>query len=350
MVLRKPPPGKLLATAHDVVREHKLLTGLSRAGFPVPQPLYVHTPAGDGDALPFPFYLMQCMEGVIYRDIVVSALETPDERRRVFTGLVDTLARLHTVDVAAAGLADLARGGAESSNYYERQVRRWWQQYEASRGTVRHAVLRAPVASAYARALSGQAESMRRVSEYLKAHVPPSSAPVLVHGDFRIDNVVFEPGTLKVLAVLDWELAAVGDGLADLGYLCMPYHLPLVPGVPLGGLMSDELPLGVPCEDEVVLRYMRQRGIKRIDNFNYYVAFAMFRGASILQGVAARAQAGNAANDNAASVVRACGRAARSASSRRCVHVSRACFRRCSPTLPTSCAARRRARSSCSAR
>lgn len=268
-VLRKQPPGEILPSAHRVDREYRVMAALAdTSAVPVPaMHLYCDDPALIGT----PFYVMDYVPGQVFSDPALPDL-SPEARRRVHHGLIDTMAALHSVDVAAVGLSDFGR----PDGYIERQIRLWRRQYEASIETVD--------------------DNMARLGDWLSAHVPSDPPPAIAHGDFRVGNLLLAEDVSHVVAVLDWELATLGHPLADLAYACMPYHLP--PGTAgIAGVQGLDLAaLGIPSEAEQIERYRAARGIAPIDDWPVYLAFSLYRMAAILQGVYARARAGNASS------------------------------------------------------
>jgi aminoglycoside phosphotransferase (APT) family kinase protein len=250
-VLRRPPLGHVLPTAHDMAREHKVLDALSRAGFPVPEPVLLCT---DTDVIGAPFYLMQHVDGKIYRD--AGGLGPEQFRELTFT-LVDTLADLHALDPAAIGLGDFGK----PEGFNARQVRRWKQQLDASRS----------------RELSGIEELHAR----LATDIPAGGPGAVVHGDFRLDNVLISD-ELTVNAVLDWEMSTLGDPLSDLALMLVYAGRPLLEqdGRPVSPI---ELP-GHPSLDEMAARYA-ERSKRDVGDLHWYVGFAAFKLAVILEGV-----------------------------------------------------------------
>ncbi|GIE27703.1 acyl-CoA dehydrogenase [Actinoplanes italicus] len=250
-VLRRPPLGHVLPTAHDMAREHKVLAALSRAGFPVPAPVVLCT---DTEVLGAPFYLMQHVDGKIYRD--AGGLGPEQFRELTFT-LVDTLADLHSLDPAAIGLGDFGK----PEGFNARQVRRWKQQLDASRS----------------RELSGIDELHAR----LATDIPAGGPGAVVHGDFRLDNVLISD-ELTVNAVLDWEMSTLGDPLSDLALMLVYSGRPLLErdGRPISPI---EIP-GHPSLDEMAARYA-ERSKRDVGDLQWYVGFAAFKLAVILEGV-----------------------------------------------------------------
>jgi aminoglycoside phosphotransferase (APT) family kinase protein len=282
-VLRKKPPGKLLPSAHAVDREYRVITALAPTGFPVPRTYGLCT---DESVIGQAFYLMEWVPGRIFRDPHLPGLE-PAERRAIYAAMVDTLARLHSVDPGAVGLADFGKPG----NYFERQIARWIKQYEASK--------------------TGEIEAFDRLIEWLPRNIPPGEETRISHGDFRLENMIVHPTEPRVVAVLDWELSTLGHPFADVGYLVMPFSMP--EGYPQriagAGLAGN----GIPSPDEIVRRYCEQTGRAGIPRLEFYVVFALFRLAAIVQGIAMRAKIGTASSENAEGVGRMAGALAESA-------------------------------------
>jgi aminoglycoside phosphotransferase (APT) family kinase protein len=277
-VLRRKPPGKLLASAHAVDREFRVLSALYGGSVPVARPIHL---CSDDAVIGSMFYVMEFVPGVIHWNPALP--EVPiDQRRAYFEAIIDTLAAIHALDPAAIGLGDYGKPG----NYFARQVHRWTEQYRAAE--------------------IHRIEAMERLIEWLPAHCPDDDgSTALVHGDFRIDNLMFEPGTPRVLAVMDWELSTLGHPLADLAYFCMSLRLPKNPVVPgLGD--ADRAALGLPEESELVARWAERTG-REVRGWHFALAFNFFRLAAIAQGVHARALAGNASNEQAVAVGRMTG-------------------------------------------
>jgi aminoglycoside phosphotransferase (APT) family kinase protein len=269
-VLRRKPPGKLLPSAHAVDREYRVITALGRTSVPVPR---TYVLCEDDSVIGTAFYLMDCVHGRVFPDPALPGVTAP-ERAAMYDSLNDVLARLHTVDVQAVGLADYGRPG----NYFSRQIHRWTQQYRASE--------------------TERFESMEQLITWLPAHLPADDATTLVHGDFRPGNTIMHPTEPRVVAVLDWELSTLGHPLSDLAYFCMPYRL----GGEWDGFRGQDLKaLGIPSEEEFVAAYCRRVGRADIPEWDWYMVFGMFRLAAIAQGIMGRVIAGTASDPHARS-------------------------------------------------
>ena len=270
-VLRRQPPGQLLKSAHAVDREFRVMTALQDSGVPVPHTYHL---CEDRDVLGSLFFVMEYVEGRLFWDPALPDLDN-DQRSRVYNEMNRVLATLHEVDVEAAGLSDYGYPG----NYFERQVTRWSKQYVASE--------------------TGSIAAMNTLMEWLPAHAPADDGQVsLIHGDYRMDNMIFHADREQAIALLDWELSTLGHPYADLAYQCMQWRLPAGSNIPgLGGL--DRVALGIPTEEEYVAEYCERRGRGAIDHWEYYLAFGFFRLAAILQGVMKRALMGNASSKKA---------------------------------------------------
>jgi aminoglycoside phosphotransferase (APT) family kinase protein len=270
-VLRRKPPGQLLASAHAVDREYRVLRALHGGAVPVARPLHLCI---DESIIGSMFYVMEFVEGRVLWDPALPDI-APTERHRYFDAMIDTLAALHGVDVEAADLADFGKPG----NYFARQTGRWSEQYRAS--------------------TTGPIPAMETLMAELPGRCPADDGQVaLVHGDYRIDNLMFDDVVPRVRAVVDWELSTLGHPLADLGYLCMALRLPRNPALPgLGGL--DRVSLGLPDEAAMLARYGERSGRAIPADWAFVLAFSFFRLAAIAQGVAKRAQQGNASSAQA---------------------------------------------------
>ena len=268
-VLRKKPPGQLLPSAHAVDREHRVMRALAGTGVPVPPTLLMCDDAG---VIGTPFFIMGCVDGRVFRQPHLPGVSAGD-RAAMYADMADVLARLHRVDVAAIGLSDYGKPG----NYYSRQIGRWGQQYIAAK--------------------TDDIPSMDRLMAWLPAHIPPGDDTAIVHGDYRVENLIFHPTEPRIVAIVDWELSTVGHPLADLAYNCLTYHLPPEALGLVEATESDRS--GMPGEAEYVAMYCRRAGRSSIPYWHFYLAFSMFRLASILQGVYARGLQGNAASSHA---------------------------------------------------
>ena len=281
-VLRKKPPGKLLPSAHAVDREYRVMAALAGSGVPVPAMRHLCT---DPAVIGTEFLVMERVEGRVFRDTRLPELP-PDQRTRLYHDFIDILARLHGVDPEAVGLGDFGRPGS----YYARQIARWSKQYEAS--------------------ATDDVPEMRRLIDWLPANVPADDSTGIVHGDFRIENCIVHPDEPRIVAVLDWELATLGHPLADLAYCCMAYRGHL--GSSMGTLEGSATAVdGVPDEAEFVARYCARTGRGAIRDWDFYIAFALFRVAAIAQGVYKRGLEGNASSERAMTFGEACRNRAR---------------------------------------
>jgi aminoglycoside phosphotransferase (APT) family kinase protein len=265
-VLRKKPSGQLLPSAHAVDREYRVMTALAGTGVPVPATRLM---CDDATVIGTPFFVMDCVSGRVFRQPHLPGVSAAD-RSRMYEHMVDVLATLHGVDAAAIGLGDYGKPG----NYYSRQIGRWSQQYVAAR--------------------TEAITAMDRLMEWLPAHVPSGDEAAIVHGDYRVENLIFHPTAPRIVAVVDWELSTLGHPLADLAYNCLTYYLPAEALGLVEQLDADRT--GMPTESEYVAMYCRHTGRTGIPQWNFYLAFSMFRLASILQGVYARGLQGNAAS------------------------------------------------------
>jgi aminoglycoside phosphotransferase (APT) family kinase protein len=268
-VLRAKPPGQLLKSAHQVDREYRVMRALWDTDVPVPEALHL---SGEDSPIGRMFFIMRFTEGRIFWDPALPEASGNEERAAIYDSMNRTLAALHDVDIEQAGLADFGKPGS----YFERQFARWSSQYRASE--------------------TGAVADMERLVVWLKEHMPADDGTVsLVHGDYRLDNMIFAPDRPEVVAVLDWELSTLGHPYADLAYQCMQWRLPHSSGFRgLGGV--DRSSLGLPLEEAYVERYCKRRGIDSIGNWTFCLAFSFFRLAAICQGVYKRALDGNASN------------------------------------------------------
>ena len=268
-VLRRKPPGKLLPSAHAVDREYRIISALRQAGIPVARPFVL---CEDEAVIGTAFYLMDYVAGRVLWDPSLPGMSR-EERAAIYDEMNRVIAALHGVDYVKAGLADYGKPGS----YLQRQIGRWTKQYRASE--------------------TESIEAMERLIEWLPEHIPPQDETSIVHGDYRLDNVIFHPTEPRILAVLDWELSTLGHPLADFSYHCMSWRL--APGE-FRGMAGLDLPaLGIPSEEEYVAAYCRRTGRTGIQHWDYYMAYNMFRLAGILQGIMGRVVDGTAANPNA---------------------------------------------------
>jgi aminoglycoside phosphotransferase (APT) family kinase protein len=269
VILRaKPAPAsKLLPSAHAIEREFAVMQALAETGFPVPEVLVLCL---DEDMLGTAFYVMQFVDGRILRDPTLPAI-VPAERTQVYDAMNRTIAALHAIDPAFVGLTDFGAQG----NYLERQIRRWTRQYRAS--------------------ATDDIPSMDRLIDWLPNHVPESSDRRIVHGDFRMENLILDPVEARVLAVIDWELSTIGDPVADFAYHCLPWHMPTGESKGIGTL--DPRELGIPSEVQYRAMYAERTGRDIDATWHVYIAFNFFRLAAILQGVYKRALEGRATSD-----------------------------------------------------
>src|SRR5262245_23365919 len=273
-VLRRKPPGQLLPSAHAVDREFRVITALAAQGFPVARPqLY----CADTSVVGTPFYVMDYVEGRVFWEPDIPGVAAT-ARAAIYGAVNAALAQLHSFDPVALGLADFGRG----ESYVARQVARWSKQYRASE--------------------TERIDDMERLIAWLPDHLPPPAPVRLVHGDFRLDNVIIAPSSPGVVAVLDWELSTLGDPLADFAYYLMRWHLPPSPsGVGFGSLAGLDLgTLGIPSRAAAVEAYRSRTGLDPGPHLATYLAYNFFRLAAILQGIAGRMRDGTAASENAA--------------------------------------------------
>lgn len=268
-VLRSKPPGELLKSAHQVDREYRVMKALKDTAVPVPAMLHL---SQEESPIGRMFYVMEHVEGRIFWDPALPEAANNEERGAIYDAMNAVLAALHDVDVAAVGLSEFGRPGS----YFERQLSRWSKQYRASE--------------------TEAIADMDRLIAWLEANMVPDDGTVaLVHGDYRLDNMIFAPGEPRVVAVLDWELSTLGHPYADIAYQCMQWRLPHASAFRgLGGI--DRAAIGLPSEEDYVKAYCRRRGIDGIGNWPFYLAFSFFRLAAICQGVYKRSLDGNASN------------------------------------------------------
>jgi len=268
-VVRKKPPGELLPSAHAVDREHRVTSALAATPVPVARTLAL---CDDAAVVGTAFFVMQHVPGRIFHDPSLPDL-APAERTAIYESMNATLAALHAVDFGAAGLGDYGRVGG----YMGRQVKRWSQQYESSK--------------------TDDIAEMDRLMAWLPANMPDDSETTIVHGDFRLENLIVHPSEPRVVAVLDWELSTLGHPLSDLAYNCLPYHWPEESFGDMRGL--DPHTPGIPAEADYVAAYCRRSGRAGIPDWTFYLVLSLFRLAAIIQGVYYRGLKGNAASPEA---------------------------------------------------
>ena len=272
-VLRRKPPGQLLKSAHAVDREYRIISALASTDVPVPRALHL---CEDDAVIGSMFFVMEFMEGRVFWEPTLPDLGS-DDRTVIYDEMNRVLVALHQVDPAAVGLADYGQPG----NYYARQVNRWTKQYRAAE--------------------TDRIEAMEELIAWLGEHTPPDDGKVsLVHGDYRLDNIMFHPVENRAVAVLDWELSTLGHPYADLAYQCMQWRLPEGASAlrGLGGV--DRRALGIPTEAEYVRRYCERTATEAIPHWDFYLAVSFFRLAAICQGVYKRGIDGNASSADAA--------------------------------------------------
>jgi aminoglycoside phosphotransferase (APT) family kinase protein len=273
-VVRRKPSGPLLRSAHAVEREYRVTRTLHDAGFPVPKPLALCT---DENIIGSVFYVMEFVPGRIFWEPWAPGLSAAD-RRRLFHSLNETIARLHSFDVAGLGLTDFGPG----EHYVPRQIRRWSEQYIQSQ--------------------TERIDEMERLMAWLPQAVPEQHQARLIHGDFRLDNCIVDPLEARITAVLDWELSTIGDPVADFTYHLMQWHMPVsADGAGVGSLAGRETQApGLPSLEDYIAEYCRRRDIDGLRHLDVYLAYNFFRLAAIFQGIAGRVRDGTAVNPSAA--------------------------------------------------
>ncbi len=278
-VLRRKPPGKLLSSAHAVDREYRVISALGQTDVPVARTWCL---CEDAEVIGTAFYVMDCVEGRVMWDPTLPGYE-PAQRRAIFEEMNRVIAALHSVNYEAIGLADYGKPG----NYFARQIDRWSKQYRASE--------------------TEKIPAFEQLIEWLPANIPPGDETTIVHGDYRLDNMIFHPTEPRVLAVLDWELSTLGHPLADFAYHCMTWHIPKGVFRGLGGAKLTDL--GIPTEAEHVAAYCKRTGRSEINpsHWDFYMAYNLFRLGAILQGIMGRVKAGTAASAQAEAMGRAAG-------------------------------------------
>lgn len=266
----KPGPvAKLLPSAHAIEREFRVMGALAGSPVPVPKMLLL---CDDESVIGRAFYVMECVQGRVLWDQSLPGMSR-EQRGAIYDEMNRVIAALHALDVDALGLADYGRPG----NYFERQIGRWSRQYRASE--------------------TERIDAMDSLIEWLPKHIPAGDETTVVHGDYRMDNLIFHPGEPRIIAILDWELSTLGHPLADFSYHCMSWHIP--PGAFRGIAGLDHAALGIPDEQEYIRHYVERTGRAAIDHWDFYLAYNLFRIAAILQGVYKRATEGLASSDNA---------------------------------------------------
>lgn len=273
-VLRRKPPGQLLKSAHAVDREFRVLRALANSDVPVAKAYHL---CEDDSIIGSMFYLMEYVDGKVYWNPALPEVNN-DTRRQMYHEMNRVLAALHSVNIESLGLSDYGKAG----NYFERQIGRWSKQYRATE--------------------TDTVEAMETLMQWLPANMPADDGKVsLVHGDFRLDNLMFHRERPDIVAVVDWELSTLGHPYADLAYQCMQWHMPNTEGV--NGLVGvDCKALGIPTEQEYVAQYCQRMGTDGIEHWEFYLAFCFFRLAAIVQGVKKRALDGNASSEKAQQV------------------------------------------------
>ncbi|ABI71914.1 phosphotransferase family protein [Shewanella frigidimarina] len=272
-VLRRQPSGKLLKSAHAVDREYRVLNALKDSDVPVAKVFHL---CEDITVIGSMFYLMEYCDGTVYWSASLAEIDSDERRSAMYNEMNRVLAALHSVDVDGVGLSDYGKAG----NYFERQLTRWTSQYRLTE--------------------LKKISAMDQLSQWLDDNLPEDDGRVcLVHGDFRLDNMMFAKDKPQVIALLDWELSTLGHPYADLAYQCMQLRMPAGMGSIDGLKDIDRGSLGIPTEQEYVDLYCQRMGIERIENWVFYLAFSFFRLAAIAQGVAKRAAEGNASNEHA---------------------------------------------------
>lgn len=276
-VLRRKPAGLLVKGAHAIEREVRVLSALASTPVPVP---HVHGVCIDNAVLGTPFYVMDMVQGRIFWDITLPN-ETKSDRACIFDAMNDTISKIHSVDYRASGLTDFGR----PENYFSRQIDRWSSQYLQETD-------------------AGRDANFDRLIEWIRHHVPKhDDVTTLIHGDFRIDNMIFAPDEPKIIAVLDWELSTLGHPGADFGYHAMMYRMP--PHLVAGLYGVDIASLGIPSEEEYISSYRRRtQDITNLENYEFYITFNLFRLCAILHGIKGRLIRGTASSPDAAERVK----------------------------------------------
>ena len=269
LVLRKKPPGDLLPGAHLIEREFRIISALAGHGVPVPKAYHL---CEDKTIIGTPFYVMQYVPGGVCQDPALPEMRAT-ERGKIYTAMAKAMAQLHSIDWATAGLGNYGK----HRNYIARQISLWSRQYEATK--------------------SGVIEEMDQLMAWLPENIPAGEETCLVHGDFRLGNLIHDPASAEIAAVLDWELSTLGHPLTDLAYNCLPYY---APDPRRGNLMENNSAVsGIPSEEDYVNRYCKARGLTEIPHWNFYLVLSLFRLAAIVQGVYYRGLQGNTPTSDA---------------------------------------------------
>ncbi len=270
-VLRKKPPGKLLPSAHAIDREYRVMRALWGSKIPVPK---MHLFCEDTSIIGTSFYLMDYLPGRIFTNPLLPDTST-DERAAIYSSMNETLAKIHGFDWRNSELHNYGR----QDNYFVRQIEIWSKQYLATK--------------------TEHSEAMNRLMSWLPDHIPQDDETSIVHGDFRLGNLIFHPDKPEVIGVLDWELSTLGNPMSDLAFNCMTYHLPAGHEIAAGFTGQDIAKLNIPDEQSYLDQYCEAAGRGPITNWNFYMAFSLFRTAAIMQGVYFRSLKGNASSSNA---------------------------------------------------
>ncbi len=269
-VVRRKPPGKLLPSAHAVDREYKVITALNKTDVPVPKTFAY---CEDSSVIGTPFFLMEHVKGKIFWDLLLPE-SSAEERRNIYLSMNETIAKLHSVDFKAIGLGDYGK----YENYMARQIHRWSKQYKDSE--------------------TQHISEIENLIDWLPKNIPDDEETSIVHGDFRLDNMVFDKDSLEVKAILDWELSTLGSPIADFTYHMMAWRLP-VGAKGLGILGANLKDLNIPSEEEYSELYYKKTGRDKIENWDFFMAYNIFRLAGIAQGIAGRVRDGTAASSEA---------------------------------------------------
>ena len=277
-VLRRKPPGNLLKSAHAVDREYKIIKALKKVNFPVPE---THILCTDESVIGTIFYVMEFLQGRIFWDADMPDC-TIEERSEIYDDLNKNLAVLHNLDYESLGLSDFGVPG----NYFARQISRWSKQYRYSE--------------------TKKIKEMDKLIEWLPQNIPDNDESSIVHGDYRLDNVIVHPTEPKIIGILDWELSTIGHPLGDFTYNLLSWQMPDI-GIGSGGLFGQNIKeLGIPSEEEYIDSYCERRGVSRgLEDREFYSAYNFFRLAAILQGIAGRIRDGTASNAKAKSLIKA---------------------------------------------